>query len=74
MRVGWWLATWESGLLQRPESPDPCTFDGTNALLVPFADKTVVEQPHIETHAPVMRMQCQSKISCLSWNPYVLQE
>ena len=31
--------------------------------------KTVVEQPHIETHAPVMRMQCQSKISCLSWNP-----
>lgn len=36
--------------------------------------KAVVEQPHIDTHAPVMRMQCQSKISCLSWNPYHKQQ
>jgi WD40 repeat protein len=32
--------------------------------------KSIVEQPQIETHCPVKRMQCRSKISCLSWNPY----
>ena len=32
--------------------------------------KTIVEQSNIETHCPVRNMQCRSKISCLSWNPY----
>lgn len=32
--------------------------------------KAVVEQSTVETHTPIMKMSCQSKISCLSWNPY----
>lgn len=32
--------------------------------------KAVVEQSSVDTHTPIMKMSCQSKISCLSWNPY----
>eukprot|EP00053_Salpingoeca_punica_P018544 m.182253 g.182253 ORF g.182253 m.182253 type:complete len:637 (-) comp17457_c0_seq1:1962-3872(-) len=36
--------------------------------------RAIVEQPNVETHTPVKEMSCRSKISCLSWNPYLKEQ
>jgi E3 ubiquitin-protein ligase RFWD2 len=36
--------------------------------------RVIVEQPAVETHTPIREMSCRSKISCLSWNPYLKEQ
>lgn len=46
---------------------------GVSKRIKIFDYKTVVELPNVEFHPPICEMKCRSKISCVSWNPY-LQE
>lgn len=44
---------------------------GVSKKIKIYEYKSIVEQPSVEIHTPVKEMSCRSKISCLSWNPYI---
>jgi E3 ubiquitin-protein ligase RFWD2 len=44
---------------------------GVSKKIKIYEYKSIVENPAVEIHTPVKEMSCRSKISCLSWNPYI---